>query len=117
MLSSMCSILFFLSHSFILPSPSSSLILQTTVSLPFSFPNGSTFFYHFQFFSNLYQYLLLYSLSNYPNNLLAAYQPGNPPLQLSQMATYLFVMGEFEYSKAQKSEVKTVAKDVVKSEV
>jgi len=33
------------------------------------------------------------------------------------MATYLFVMDEFEYSKAQKSEVKTVAKDVVKSKV
>jgi len=36
---------------------------------------------------------------------------------VSQMATYLFVMGEFGYSNAQKSEVKTVAKDVVKSEV
>jgi len=33
------------------------------------------------------------------------------------MATYLLVMGEFEYSKAQKSEFKTVAKDIVKSEV
>ena len=33
------------------------------------------------------------------------------------MATYLFVIGEFEYSKAQKSKVKTVAKYVVKYEV
>jgi len=36
---------------------------------------------------------------------------------ISQMATCLFVIDEFEYSKAQKSKVKTVAKDVVKSEV
>ena len=36
---------------------------------------------------------------------------------LSQKATYLFVMDEFRYSKAQKSKVKRVAKDVVKSEV
>jgi len=33
------------------------------------------------------------------------------------MATYLFVIGEFGYSKGSKSEVQTVAKDVVKSEV
>jgi len=37
--------------------------------------------------------------------------------RLLQMATYLFVIGEFGYSKAQKSKVKIVAKDVVKSKV
>jgi len=33
------------------------------------------------------------------------------------MATYWFVIGEFSIQKAQKSEVRQAAKDVVKSEV
>jgi len=41
----------------------------------------------------------------------------NQNSQVLQMATYWFVMGEFSIQKAQKSEVRQVAKDVVKSEV
>ena len=37
--------------------------------------------------------------------------------QLSQMATYWFVIAWFDNQSVQKSEVKQVAKDVVKSEV
>ena len=37
--------------------------------------------------------------------------------KLSQMTTYWFVMGEFDIQKAQKSEVRQVTRDVVKSEV
>ena len=33
------------------------------------------------------------------------------------MATYWFVIGEFDIQKAQKSKVRQVARDVVKSEV
>jgi len=36
---------------------------------------------------------------------------------LSQMATYWFVIDKLDIEKAQKSEVRQVAKDVVKSEV
>jgi len=38
-------------------------------------------------------------------------------VKLSQMATYWFVIGWFDNKSAQKSEVRQVAKDVVKSEV
>ena len=38
-------------------------------------------------------------------------------VKLSQMATYWFVIGWFDNQSAQKSEVRQVAKDVVKSEV
>ena len=38
-------------------------------------------------------------------------------LSLSQMATYWFVIGWFDNQSAQKSKVRQVAKDVVKSEV
>jgi len=38
-------------------------------------------------------------------------------LYVSQMATYWFVTGWFNNQSAQKSEVRQVAKDVVKSEV
>jgi len=36
---------------------------------------------------------------------------------VSQMATYWFVIGGLDIQKAQKSEVRQAAKDVVKSEV
>ena len=38
-------------------------------------------------------------------------------VKLSQMATYWFVIGWFDNQSAQKSEVRQVAKDVVKFEV
>jgi len=40
-----------------------------------------------------------------------------PLVILSQMATYWFVIGEFDIQKVQKSKVRQVARDVVKSEV
>jgi len=38
-------------------------------------------------------------------------------ITLSQMATYWFVIGWFDNQSAQKSEVKQVAKNIVKSKV
>ena len=56
-------------HSSIFP-PSSSTTSQTAVSLPFAPSAGFTYFYYFQFLSNLCQYCLSYSPSDHPNKLL-----------------------------------------------
>ena len=67
-------------HSSIFPF-SFSLTSQIAISLSSPLFTGFIFFHFFYFFSSLCQYLLSYFLLDQLNNILVAYQLGNPSFQ------------------------------------